>query len=453
VGRRARAACYTTGMRGDHPGDVLEELFQAAVCVHRPGGAGDPHRETPAPTDPLAARMANHARAVRARGGTPLAALDAALVTMLFAGEVAGVRHDQGGDPAGVQPLARSWAGYPQRLRRELDAGQWPVNPRRNLQLMITRRCQLRCEYCPVVKSERDLPRSAIAGAVDLLLTAGGPRVRLDLSGGEPLLRPDAVRFAVERLRAGAEARGIEAALYMVTNGFELGPALARELAGHDFEIELSMDGPEALHNRWKTPLDPSENPYRRTLAALHNVLAADGRHRVVMVATPENVDQLPASFAHVVAQGAQAVDVNYAVGRRWQGAPLRAYLGGMAQIIDAHGGAIRSGALRLGNLASRNEPSVLNGEWMVDTDGAIHLMTEWALERWRPADAPDCAVARLGEIERWDDLAGGRFHAYLTLLQTYGWRDRELRATLLDSVITGREVARALATAVPEDA
>jgi hypothetical protein len=40
-----------------------------------------------------------------------------------------------------------------------------------------------------------------------------------------------------------------------------------------------------------------------------------------------------------------------------------------------------------------------------------------------------------------------GRFHAYLTLLRTYAWRDRELRATLLDSVITGREVGRALAS------
>ncbi len=434
-------------MRGDSPGEVLEELFQATVSAPRPTGAAGQDRARSDPADPLAVRMMRHADSVRAGGGTPLAAFEGALVAMLFAGEVAGVRHPQGGDPAGVRPLARSWEDYPRRLRRELGSGSVPANPRKNLQLMITRRCQLRCEYCPVVKGEHDMPRYTIGRAVDLLLTAGGPRVRLDLSGGEPLLRPEAVRFAVERLRGGAEARGIQADLYMVTNGFELGPALAGELAAQGFEIELSMDGPEELHNRWKTPLDPGENPYRRTLAALHNVLAAGGRHRVVMVATPETVGRLPESFAHVVAQGARAVDVNYAVGRRWAGAPLRAYLDGMARIVDDHGDAIRSGALRLGNLTSRNEPSILNGEWMVDTDGAIHLMTEWALERWRPDDTADGTVARLGEVGRWDDLLYGRFHAYLTLLRTYAWRDRELRATLLDSVITGREVGRALAS------
>ncbi len=435
-------------MSGWPPEDVLELLFRAAVAAEgEAGGVAVVLARIASEDDPLAARLARHGRAILAGGGTPLFALDDTLVALLFAGEVAGVRQPGRGISRRIRRLAEAWEDYPDRLRRTVPAAG-TGNPRRNLQLMITRRCQLRCEYCPVVKGERDMPREVIGQAVDLLLTAPGGRVRLDLTGGESLLRPDAVRFAAARLRKGAVARGLEADLYMVTNGFELDRARARELADLGFEVELSLDGPRDLHNRWKVALDPDEDPYRRTADALGHVVAAGGRHRVVMVVTPETVDRLPASFDHVVGLGAAAVDVNYAVGRRWAGEPLRAYLAGLREVVERHAAALESGELRLGNLSSRNEPSILNGEWMVGTDGAVHLMTEWALERWRPSGTPDGAVGRVGKIERWDDLTLGRFHAYLILLRTYGWRDPELRATLLDGVITGREVARALAGA-----
>ncbi len=427
--------------------EVLECLTRAALL--EPDASQPPdHLPDPPEERSTGGRLARHAGAMLRRGARPVAALDDALVTLLFDGERRAVRGDaKGAGEAGPdhREIAERWSTYPDRLRRAGHSGALR-NPRRNLQLMITRRCQLRCTYCPVVKADRDMPLSVIDRAVDLLLTAEGDSVRLDLTGGESLLRPGAVRHAAEHLRRGAEARGKRADLYMVTNGLCLDVETARWLAEYGFEIELSLDGPEAIHDRWKVPLEPGVEPYRATRRAIEAVLAAGGRHRVVMVATPETVSDLTSSFAHVAGLGVAKIDVNYAVGRRWSGAPLAAYLDAMQRIVDDHADALRAGRLRLGNLGSRSEPSVLNGEWMVDVDGSVHLMTEWALESSRPAGSAGSAVAHLDRLDRWDRLFSGRFHAYLTLLRTYAWRDPELRAVLLDNVITGREVARGLA-------
>lgn len=432
---------------GSSPDAILEALFQVAVLTG-PGTSDGLALSEPPPGEDPGARLARHAHGLLRRGAAPLAVLDSALVAALYRGEreaLRGDREGRGEEPLDSESLAAAWEDYPRRMRERGGPGAAPANPRRNLQLMITRRCQLRCAYCPVVKADRDMPAEVVDRSVDLLVTARAPRVRLDLTGGEALLRADLVRRAVDRLSTSAQRAGKQTDLYMVSNGFQIDRPTARWLADTGFEIELSLDGPEAVHNRWKLPLEEGVNPYRGTREAIERVLAEGGRHRVVMVATPETVDELPASFAHVARLGVRKIDVNYAIGRRWLGAPLRAYLAALHEIVVEHGSALREGSLRLGNLGSRNEPSVLNGEWMVDVDGSIHLMTEWALESSRPAGAPVPPWGHVSQTRRWDDLHAGRFHAYLTLLRTYAWRDPTLRATLLDNVITGREVARGL--------
>ena len=428
---------------------VLEALYQAAL-VWQPGRSGAAMGAPGADAEGEGARLARHSRRLLQRGASPIEALDSALVALLFAAERGAVETSADADTGTVteeraREIASRWESYPDRLRDEGSSDVWPGNPRRNLQLMVTRRCQLRCTYCPVDKGDRDMSAGVVDRAVDLLLTARSPRVRLDLTGGEALLREDLVRRAVDRLAEGASARGKQTDLYMVTNGLAIDGGTARWLAEAGFELELSLDGPPEIHNRWKVPRDRGVDPYGRTRAAIEAVLAAGGRHRVVMVVTPETVTDLPRSFRHVVDLGVRKVDVNYAVGRRWRGEPLRGYLDGLRQVVADHRGAIRGGDLRLGNLGSRNEPSILNAEWMVDTDGSLHRMTEWALEAWRPSGVAEPSVGYVFSVRGWYDIYTGRFHAYLTLLRTYAWRDPALRETLLDSVITGREVARAM--------
>jgi sulfatase maturation enzyme AslB (radical SAM superfamily) len=436
---------------GATPHTVLTALRDASsewVCS---GDEDDPDLVPPPDDRSLGSQLARHAASVLMAGGSPPEALDSTLVRMLFTGESEALRARPGGDPdidpAGVRPLAESMSSYPEHV-----LGSAPVRPKvlrnrsANIQLMTTRRCQLRCGYCPVIKGDEDMGRDVIDRAVHLLMTSTRDDLRLDFTGGEPLLRFEEVQRAAVRTIAAAEALGKSVRFYMVTNGFELSRHRAEELASYGFRVELSLDGGEEAHNRYKIPVDAGDNPYRRTVAAIEAAIEARLSHTVVMVVTPETVGNLREGFQHALDLGVRSIDVNYAIGRRWDDASLGAYLDALEDIVEDHAERLRSAEIELGNLTSRVEPAVLNAEWMVETDGSVHLMTEWALESRRPEGAEDLSFGNVRALGSWDDLYAGRFHAYHALLRTYAWRSGEMRSVLHNNVYAGRIVSRRLA-------
>lgn len=67
-----------------------------------------------------------------------------------------------------IQQLIDRYKNYPHMIYRK--TGVQIGNDRNNLQLMITRRCQLRCKYCPIVKKDKDMSEKVLYRAIDLLL-------------------------------------------------------------------------------------------------------------------------------------------------------------------------------------------------------------------------------------------------------------------------------------------
>ena len=72
-----------------------------------------------------------------------------------------------------------------QRLTRRLAA---QLNAqKRNLQFMVTRRCHLRCVYCPADKRDEDLDMAHALRALDLLFRSEDDSFRVDFAGGDPM--------------------------------------------------------------------------------------------------------------------------------------------------------------------------------------------------------------------------------------------------------------------------
>ncbi|CAA7611367.1 Radical SAM protein [Candidatus Terasakiella magnetica] len=123
--------------------------------------------------------------------------------------------------------------------------------------LTLTTGCNLACTYC----YKEDLSRPAQAQtlsfdhacrAVDLLIARSGqrPRVNLTFFGGEPLTALPMIR----RVVAYAQDRGAETGkafdFSLTTNATLLDDATIDFLAAHRFGVTVSMDGPEAVHDR-----------------------------------------------------------------------------------------------------------------------------------------------------------------------------------------------------------
>lgn len=123
------------------------------------------------------------------------------------------------------------------RARAKMEAtGQWhpaQVMGRRwgigCVALEITQRCNLDCSLCylsEMSEAVRDTPLQEIYRRIDMILTYYGPGTDVQVTGGEPTLRPRAVLLAiVRRIRE----RGMRAALF--TNGIRATRSLLTELA------------------------------------------------------------------------------------------------------------------------------------------------------------------------------------------------------------------------------
>ncbi len=176
----------------------------------------------------------------------------------------------------------------------------------RQLILMLTDRCNLRCAYCfQTRRSGRRMTRATVRAAVDLACRSSQPQVRLVFTGGEPLLEFAAVRWAI----AYAESAEKMFTYGLITNGIRLTPAVQDFLAAHDVQVQLSFDGAEGARDLRGTG---TFQLLHRRLTGLHERHPGffDRRLRVAITLTPATVPSLSASIGYLLSQGIQEIDL-----------------------------------------------------------------------------------------------------------------------------------------------
>lgn len=331
------------------------------------------------------------------------------------------------------------------------------------MQLFVTRRCQLRCRYCPVVKRDADMSARTMRRAVDLLMTHRSPRLRLDFGGGEPLLRLDLLREALDYASGRARKSGKEISFYMVTNGIALGEGALEALAGRDVFLEISLDGDARSHNRYKKPYrgpnavpkgaghgraprsrprQPVLDPYKAARRGLEAAVRSGLPHTVVLVAGPANCARLVENVRHIAGLGVRRIEINYALGLPWKEPDIRTLLSQVERLAEVFRGPMLSGDLVLGNLRGRVEPALLNAELMVDTDGTLHLMSEWMFETKRPSGGIVYSYGDVSRVKDINPLYWSRFHSYYTLVNLYRG-DPAVRRIMLNNIRLGERVRR----------
>lgn len=212
------------------------------------------------------------------------------------------------------------------------------------LVLVLTRRCDRDCGYCPQSTGDEDMSEGTLDAALDGLVPRLGPPARVKLFGGEPLLRPDLVKRALARLAALAPGTAVE----LPTHGGGL-PAVSGLLARRP-EVEVFVSRPDPLaarmpgvvHNFLLVPGEAPATAVRRLASARRlgfsrfNFLPA-----YFVLWTPAQLTQLAVVF--------QALRL---VLERWSGA------GCPAEVV---------------NLTRRGTTPLYNDGLVVDTDGEIY--------------------------------------------------------------------------------
>ena len=136
-----------------------------------------------------------------------------------------------------------------------------------NLKLILTERCNLRCEYCVIEgnlrhQGQADMSAETVEQALAMFArhthtSAIGSRIIM-LYGGEPLLNREVLKHAVLRSRemeSDGEFGG-PVGIVLETNGTLMTPDMASFLAKNDVLVQVSIDGPAHVHDMMRRTCD-----------------------------------------------------------------------------------------------------------------------------------------------------------------------------------------------------
>jgi uncharacterized protein len=129
--------------------------------------------------------------------------------------------------------------------------------PLSTIVLNVNTGCNLACTYCykedlakPAAGKRMDF--ATAARSVDLLLEAGQQRDRVNVVffGGEPLTNVRLIREVVDYAEQTVARAGKRVDFSLTTNATLLTPELIDWFDAHRFGISVSMDGPQAMHDK-----------------------------------------------------------------------------------------------------------------------------------------------------------------------------------------------------------
>lgn len=114
-----------------------------------------------------------------------------------------------------------------------------------SIKLELSTACTLNCRMCYIENGEEALPLALLESIFEQLR---GYRVRIELLGGEPLLRKD-----ITHIVAGAKQRAISPMVTLYTNGIHAGADLSRGLAhaGLDAAIVTMVSDRPEVHDEF----------------------------------------------------------------------------------------------------------------------------------------------------------------------------------------------------------
>lgn len=366
--------------------------------------------------------------------------LDRRLIRLLYRKEA--LLLEGGGDATAQARRLQGRLEAQLAVRRHLLRTRGPASsyaPER-LVLLITRACQLRCSYCHMDKFDASLSEADLCRGVDLLLTSRRPALQLQFFGGDPLLRFDLIESAVRRAEAH---RGPRTLRYMLTtNGQALDARKIEFFRRHDFLVEFSFDGDRDTFAAQRPGLGGRDfyAKIQANLAALRN---SGVRYYCIAVATPETVARLFENFRFLVGLGHRRIQINYQLGRRWTPEATRELLLQMRRVAHL---AARTPRLEFINATSeRREPTVLNSELVLDTDGSLYRETGIFLEAELREFKQEFFVARIEAARGLDAYAASPFDNFYLLSEVYAKARPDLRATVLSNLRVGYALERCI--------
>lgn len=153
--------------------------------------------------------------------------------------------------------------------------------------IVPTLRCDHSCTYCQVSRASEkatgyDLEVESIEKIISIIKRIGRPPYKLEIQGGEPLLRFDLVQHIYQ---SASEQLGNENFEFVIATSLSLlTPEVLSWANRESIYFSASLDGSEIIHN--KNRILPTGNSSKRLASAIDSIHAAYGPNKVNTVTT-----------------------------------------------------------------------------------------------------------------------------------------------------------------------
>lgn len=270
------------------------------------------------------------------------------------------------------------------KLQEELDLRK--ARPLNKLELFITHRCNLRCDYCFLDGSPRqgDMPMEIAERALQLLMrrSKSAEHLVLTLFGGEPLMNMDRMEEILQMSTRMAAENGKYFTYTCTTNGLLLDERAMEIREKYGFNYLLSIDGNRENHDRHRRTVS-GEGTYDDLLERIQFLKPRQGWLGARMTVTPESLPTMAQSVRELFDIGINQFLIEFLHDNSWQPDQLAQIKDQYHQLLDFYLATLKQGLLiRIGEAEHGNLRNKHTGVWgcpagtgsiSVTADGSIY--------------------------------------------------------------------------------
>lgn len=188
------------------------------------------------------------------------------------------------------------------------------------LKIALTTDCVLVCRHCNIDKSASlTIPFEHAQKGVQLLLEAHGRQKRLELYGGEPLLKFDLMRNIVEYAITYAVDKNKLLSISVATNGLLINKEIVDFLKKFRINLSVSVSGSEDVHNSCRVYAD-GRGSWSILEPKLTFMLQELNPYDIVALEciAPTGAENLYADLQTLVQKGFRVINVECVHGMEW---------------------------------------------------------------------------------------------------------------------------------------
>ncbi|MEU4253547.1 radical SAM protein [Amycolatopsis sp. NPDC026612] len=160
--------------------------------------------------------------------------------------------------------------------------------------LHVTNKCNLRCPYCYVHKSEESMDSGTARESVDALVRSavknGFTSLRLKYAGGEASLNAGVLLELHEYAAETCATAGVQLSAVLLSNGVAISRRLAQELKRLNIRVMISLDGIGDAHDAQRPTLTGRPSA-ARVLQTIDKLCAEGVSPHLSITITSRNVD------------------------------------------------------------------------------------------------------------------------------------------------------------------